>query len=307
MKLTVIGHLCLDVIHRPDGTEKTGYGGILFAVGAMANIASESDTIFPVFGVGEKKFDAVRQLLAQYPNVNTDGIYSFEGETNQVHLFYNDKETRTECSKHISSPIPFSRIEQFLSVQGIFLDMISGSDITLETLDQIRLSVRPKNTPIHLDLHSLTLGVDSEASRYRRALSEWRRWCFMINSVQMNEEEAAGLTIERYDEEVLAKQMLPLMVNAMCVTRGARGVTVFQQEHKHLQRKEFPGIQTSSQDPTGCGDVFGSAFLYHYCKTKNFENSAKFANEVAAASSSFSGSEEIGRLSQFKALDGNGK
>ena len=307
MKLTIIGHLCLDVIHRPDGTEKNGYGGIYFAVGAMANIASNTDTIFPVFGVGGKNFEAVRQLLAKYPNVNTDGIFSFEGETNQVHLFYSDKETRTECSKHISPPIPFSRIEPFLSVHGIFLDMISGFDITLETLDQIRLAVRPKNTPIHLDIHSLSLGIDSEASRYRRALSEWRRWCFMINSVQMNEEEAAGLTVERYDEEILAKQMLPLMVNAMCVTRGARGVTVFQQEHKHLLRKEFPGIPTGSKDPTGCGDVFGSAFLYEYCRAKNIEGSAKFANEVAAANSVCSGSDEIDRLSQFKTSEQNEK
>jgi len=39
-------HLCLDVIHRYDGTEKKGYGGIYFAVAAMANIASDADTIF---------------------------------------------------------------------------------------------------------------------------------------------------------------------------------------------------------------------------------------------------------------------
>jgi len=307
VKLTVIGHLCLDVIHRPDGTEKQGYGGIYFAVMALANIASDADTIFPVFGVGEKEFEAVKQALMKYPNVNTDGIFSFQGETNQVHLYYSNQETRTECSKHISSPIPYSRIEPFLSVHGIFLDMISGADITLDTLDQIRLAVRPKNTPIHLDVHCLTLGVNSDATRYRRALSEWRRWCFMVNSVQMNEEEAAGLTVEQYNEEMLAKQMLPLMVNALCVTRGARGVTVFQQEHKHLMRKDIPGIPTGSKDPTGCGDVFGSAFLYQYCKSKRIEQAAQFANEVAAANSENSGSEEIDRLSKFKTSGENGK
>jgi len=89
--------------------------------------------------------------------VNTDGLFSFEGETNQVHLFYSDKERGPNVRSifHLRS---VSRIEPFLSVHGIFLDMISGSDITLETLDQIRLAVRPKNTPIHLDLHCLTLG-----------------------------------------------------------------------------------------------------------------------------------------------------
>jgi len=307
VKLTVIGHLCLDVIHRPDGTEKQGYGGIYFAVMALANIASDADTIFPVFGVGEKEFEAVKQALMKYPNVNTDGIFSFQGETNQVHLYYSNQETRTECSKHISSPIPYSRIEPFLSVHGIFLDMISGADISLDTLDQIRLAVRTKNTPIHLDVHCLTLGVNSDATRYRRALSEWRRWCFMVNSVQMNEEEAAGLTVEQYNEEMLAKQMLPLMVNTLCVTRGARGVTVFQQEHKHLMRMDIPGIPTGSKDPTGCGDVFGSAFLYQYCKSKRIEQAAQFANEVAAANSENSGSEEIDRLSKFKTSGENGK
>lgn len=307
MKFTIIGHFCLDVIHHPDGAETKSYGGIYFAVAAMANIAAGGDTIYPVFGVGKKEFDAVKQLLSRYSNVDTEGIFSFDSETNHVHLYYGDGGTRKECSKHISSPIPFTHIEPYLSVHGIFLNMISGSDITLETLDQIRLAVRPKNTPIHLDLHSLTLGVNTDATRFRRALSDWRRWCFMINSVQMNEEEAAGLTIEKYDEESLAKQMLPLMVNAICLTRGAKGVTLFQQEHKHLLRKEFTGIPTGSTDPTGCGDVFGSAFLYHYCRTKNFEHAVEFANQVAAANSTFFGSDRIDQLSRFKATNGDGK
>ena len=307
MKFTVIGHPCLDVIHHPDGTETQSYGGIYFAVAALASIAPDTDTVYPVFGVGSKEFDNVRELMSKFPNVDANGVFSFEGETNQVHLYYSDNESRTECSKHISAPIPYSRIEPYLSVHGIFLDMISGSDVTLETLDQIRLAVRPKNVPIHLDMHSLTLGVNSDATRYRRAVSEWRRWCFMINSVQMNEEESGGLTIEKYDEESLAKQMLPLMVNALFVTRGAMGVTMFQQEHKHLLRKDIPGIATGSKDPTGCGDVFGSAFLYQYCRTKNFERAVTFANEVAAVNSTFSGSEQLGLLSRFKATDGNGK
>ncbi|HTR82153.1 MAG TPA: carbohydrate kinase family protein [Bacteroidota bacterium] len=310
MKFTIIGHLCLDVIHHADGSESRGFGGIYFAVGAMASIASETDTIFPVFGVGEKEFDDVQRLMKAFPNVDASGIFSFSGDTNQVHLFYGtngNSESRIECSKHISAPVPFSRIEPFLNVQGIFLDMISGFDVTLETLDQIRLAVRSKNVPIHIDLHSLTLGLNSDATRYRRALTEWRRWCFMVNSIQMNEEEAAGLTVEKFTEDLLAKQMLPLMVNALCITRGQRGATMFQQEHKHLLRKEFPGIPTGSKDPTGCGDVFGSAFLYQYCRTKSFDRASEFANEVAAANSTRSGSDEISLLSRFKVTEEAGK
>lgn len=307
MKITVIGHFCLDVIHRPDGTETTGYGGIYFAVAALANIAAEGDVIFPVFGIGEGEFESVKRALARYPNVVTEGIYSFTGETNRVHLFYENETSRTECSKSIASPIPFSRIEPYLSVHGVFLDMISGYDITLETLDQIRLAVRLKNVPIHLDLHSATLGVKVDFTRFRRPLSDWRRWCFMIGSVQMNEEEAEGLTIEKYDEESLAKQMLPLMVSAFCVTRGAKGVTLFRQEHKRLLRDEYSGIAVDSRDPTGCGDVFGSAFLYQYCRTKRYDAAAEFANRVAALNSSLAGSGNIDELSRFRAANGGGK
>jgi pfkB family carbohydrate kinase len=307
MKFTIIGHLCLDVIHQTDGTETKSYGGIYFAVGAMASIASDTDIVYPVFGVGENDIESVRALMAQYPNVDASGIFPFQGETNQVHLYYKDAESRAECSKHIAPPIPFSRIEPFLAVHGVFLDMISGSDITLDTLDQIRLAVRPKNTPIHVDMHCLTMGVGPDSTRYRRPVSEWRRWCFMVNSVQMNEPEAAGFTVEQYNEEGLAKQMLPLMVNALCITRGAAGVTMYRQDHKRLIRNDIAGVPTGSKDPTGCGDVFGSAFLFHYCGTKNFERAALFANEVAAANSLFSGSKEIAQLSRFKNSDGGGK
>ena len=306
MKLTIIGHVCLDVIHRYDGTEKKGYGGIYFAAAAMANIASDADTIFPVFGVGEKEFDDVRKLLAKYPNVNTDGIYSFEGETNHVHLFYSDRETRTECSKHISSPIPFSRIEPFLSVHGVFLNMISGSDITLETLDQIRLAIRQKNTPLHLDLHSLTLGVDSEASRYRRALSEWRRWCFMVNSVQMNEEEAAGLTVEQYRGDACQADAAAHGQCDVCNARG-NGRDDLPARTQTFAAKRISRHPDKLQRPYRMRGRIRFCFSYQYCKTKSFQRSAEFANEVASANSALSGSDEIDRLSQFKASGENGK
>jgi len=67
--------------------------------------------------------------------------------------------------------------------------MLSGKDITVETIDEIRLEVRGKKIPIHLDMHCLTIGVNDDGTRVRNPMADWRRWCFMIDSVQMNEEE----------------------------------------------------------------------------------------------------------------------
>ena len=307
MKFALIGHLSVDVRRGADGTETRSFGGIFLAVGALATIASDADVITPVFGVGEKEADEVRSSLGQFPNVDAGGIYPLAGETNEVRYFTGEDGRGIECSKHISPPIPFSRIEPYIGANGIFIDMVSGSDILLDTLDQIRLAVRSKNTPIHLDLHSLTLGVGADAARYRRPLQDWRRWCFMVNSVQMNEEEAAGLTVEQYSEEALAKQMLPLMVNAFCLTRGARGMTLFQQEHKHLLRKDLEGIPTGASNTIGCGDVFGSAFLYAFARAKDAAKAAQFANEVAAVQSAAPNPRGFSHLSRFKVAESAGK
>ncbi|MCX6138391.1 MAG: carbohydrate kinase family protein [Ignavibacteriales bacterium] len=301
MKFTVIGHFCLDVIHNPGKKDVEGFGGICYSVAALANIAQEDDTIYPIFGVGKTEYGVVVERLSAYPNVDTGGIYTVDGETNRVHLFYKEGGTRAECSASIAPAIPFKRIEPYLNVNGILINMISGLDLALETVDMIRLAVRPKNTPLHLDLHSLTLGVRQKDERFRRAVSDWRRWCFMMNSVQMNEEEAAGLTIEQYGEEQLAKQMLPLMVNALCITRGERGVSMFRQEHKKLLRTDVPGSKNGkSVDATGCGDVFGAAFLKQFCRTNSYEEALRFANTVAAANARLSGITKIDQLSQFR-------
>jgi hypothetical protein len=292
MKFTVIGHCSFDVYHHSGkaGTEERKLGGIFLAVAALASLAGEEDSVQPVFGVGEKDIDAVKERCAAYTAVDTSSIFPLEGETNEVHFYRKDKETAIECAKNIAPPIPFSKIKPCLSTNGILLNMISGSDITLDTLDEIRLAIRERNIPFHLDLHNLTLGVNADTSRFRRALSDWRRWCFMIDSVQMNEEEAAGLTMERYDEEVLAKQMLPLMVKGMCITRGGKGATLFRQDHKQMLRNDVTAdVPSSSFNDNGCGDVFGAAFLFSICKKKlkmapqatKMTDALAFAHDVA--------------------------
>jgi sugar/nucleoside kinase (ribokinase family) len=292
MDLTVIGHLCRDITHGPamgtDGPTAPAagsFGGIMYSVAALASLAGERDTIHPVFGVGQEDYDELIEALRQYPNVNPEGVYKFKGPTNEVHLIYQeDQKNRIECSKHISPPIPFSRIRPYLDSNGLLLNMISGFDITLEALDSIRMEVRERRTPIHFDFHSLTLGVDADAKRFRRPLTDWRRWCFMLNSIQLSEEEARGLTAEHLDESTLTNHLMSLMVTALVITRGPNGATMILQDiHKKLTRHEIAGLPTTGPtDPTGCGDVFGAAFFCTAVRTKDYLQAAQRANEAAA-------------------------
>lgn len=305
MKITVIGHICKDVIHGPKGADDTSagdqqesWGGIVFSLLTLANLAEKKGSITPVFGVGEADYEPLMEMLAAHPSINTKGIYSFPGPTNLVHLFYEKNGgTRTECSKHISEPIPFSRIEPYLEADGILINMVSGFDISLQTLDSVRMAVRDAATPIHFDFHSLTLGIGKDEQRFSRPVTDWRRWCFMMNSVQLSEAEARGLTSEQYDETMLVNQLMPLLVNTLIITRGERGLSLVMRDHKKLKRTDIPGIrQESYVDATGSGDVFGAAFLYSFLKSGSVEGAAEFANSIAAFNTTFMGSGGLNNL-----------
>jgi len=83
--------------------------------------------------------------------------------------------------------------------------------------------------------------------------------------------------------------LMPLMVETFLITRGERGVTVIVQDiHKKLTRKDIAGVSLGNTvDTTGCGDVFGAAFLYNSVKSKDSFIAAEFANNAAALNSTY--------------------
>jgi len=282
MKLLIIGHLSMDVFHTPDGAEREEPGGILRALGTLSSLGARGDAFTPVAGVARKELGGMRERLDAMPGVQSDGLYVHETPIHRVHYYFQNDRDYVACTHELAPPIPFTRIKPNIDVHGILINMVSGVDITLDTLDEIRMAVRRENIPVHLDLHSLTLGVNERHERFRRPLADWRRWAFMIDTIQMNEEEVAGLTIEGMDEERVVGHILMLGVKGMLITRADRGVSVFVNEQKKVLRTDLPapaaapGVQS-----TGRGDMFGAAFLYHYCKSHTILAAAASAQASA--------------------------
>ncbi|MDI6765945.1 MAG: carbohydrate kinase family protein [Bacteroidota bacterium] len=301
MTITVIGHLCLDVIENPDGSEIQSYGGIFFTLAALANLLEDEDKIFPVFGVGKNDYDNLLERLTIYPNIDVSGIFKFSGPTNHVRLTYRNREKRVECSRNISEPIAWKRIRPYIDSEMILINMISGFDITLETFDEIRMEAREKNQEIYLDVHCLVCGINNDFTRFYHPIDTWRRWLFMLHGVQMNEEEAKSISIEQLDESALSQHILALNTKALHITRGENGSTVFINNHKQVKRFDIPAVKSENViDTTGCGDVFAAAYCAHYMKTKNIILSTEFANRVASYNAQLPGSINIDQLSKFR-------
>jgi sugar/nucleoside kinase (ribokinase family) len=301
--ITVIGHLCLDEIRHADGRTTSSYGGIYFAVATLAEILLPGDTVRPVFGVGKDEYQEFITHLGRWPNVDPSGIFRTPGRTNSVSLEYGhgSGDGRIEVSRDIADPIPYKKIQSALDADLVMVNMISGFDMTIDTLDEIRMKTRDLNVPVFFDVHSLTLGVREDFRRFRMPVEIWRRWLFMLHTVQMNAEEAAALSPEKYGESDLVKQALALNTHALLLTRGASGATLFVNEKKHVIRHDIEGVAVNdSVDPTGCGDVFGAAYCAHLVHSGDVTAAAEYANIVAAAKSEIAGSSELGKLSLLR-------
>ena len=67
-------------------------------------------------------------------------------------------------------------------------------------------------------------------------------------------------------------------VKIVALTRGKKGATIYYKNKK----RDFPAYPAEEIDPTGCGDIFATAFLIKYDKTKNIKLAAAFANAAAS-------------------------
>jgi sugar/nucleoside kinase (ribokinase family) len=302
MTITVIGHLCLDVIHPKNGPDSHSYGGIFFSVATLANLLGPEDRVRPVFGVGRQEYDALIERLQEYPNIDPSGIYRFSGPTNRVELTYSTASERSERSVDISEPIAWKRIRPAIAeTDMILVNMISGLDLTLETLDEIRMAVREDKTPVYLDVHSLTLGITNDFVRFHRPVDSWRRWLFMLHGIHLNEEEAAAISSEPLTEDQFATHALALNTQVLHITRGERGCSLFINIHKVIQKTDIPAVDPSmAKDPTGCGDVFTAAYCAHYAKHRDIPAATQFANQVAGFKAQLVGSNRINELSRFR-------
>jgi sugar/nucleoside kinase (ribokinase family) len=300
MNFLVIGHLCYDEIHYPDREPVYGFGGIYYAIATLGALCGTAHKVYPIFGVGTDREKELFEAFRRFPAIQTDGIYQLTGPTNTVKLFYGDGAERIECSEHIAPPIPVDAVQPYIKrADAILINMISGFDITFDLLYTINERKNSRNVPVYFDIHSMTLGVDENNKRFRRPMLDWRRWAFNMNIVQMNEIEAATMSVEKLPEIQLAKTLLTVGPKAMIVTRGKDGVRVYTDDKKKTIQTDIPAVSTDGTavpDPTGCGDVFGAACMYAYAGRGDVIEAVQFANTVAAKKATMTGSDNLQQL-----------
>jgi sugar/nucleoside kinase (ribokinase family) len=310
MKYLVIGEPCIDLIHKVDGGVINSYGGILYSVLSLSVLTKGDDTVFPLMNLGEDEYDNVTDILKEYPNVNIDGVNRVSHPTRKVNLYYNQYKSgmsaRFEQSSEPTYTLDYSIIEKFLSdADALLINMISGVDITLETLKKIRDNF---NGVIHIDLHNLVMKTNADGTREHASVDNWIEWCIKTDTIQMNEFEISSLSAKKMKEYELAEKMLThpkTKVQGVIVTRGINGSSGYvimekkfgEEKFLDLNKHDISAVENPHFiDSTGCGDVFAASFLLDFSKNKDFLKSLHYANRIASFNTSLEGINELYNL-----------
>lgn len=301
-RIALLGTINRDTIHTADGVTTESYGGLLYSILALAEIAADRATIYPICNVGRDMEDVVREKLAPYPQVKLDGIRFVPGKNPHCFLDYDAQGRKRETLRYDVPQLSLSQIEPFLGCDAMCFNFITGMELALETAQGVHESAAGL---LLMDVHSLTLGIDDNRRRFWRVPPQWKAWVGCVDVVQMNEQEGALLAGESLDGEGatcrFASRVLAAGPSALIITRRYRGSElIVQDDRAEVAIHRFAAAPIGEpRDETGCGDTFLMGYTWAFLNTGDRAVASRFANRVAGINVCLRGIEGIGQIGQF--------
>jgi len=293
MKIVIGGTINRDMVEFSDGRRLESLGGLAYSLAAMSVLAPESARIIPVCNIGDDIYDYAMDELSKFKQIDRGGLRRCDCPNNAVYLYLQEGRERDEHTDLNLPPIEYSQFEPHLDSDALMLNFTSGFELDFVTTRRI---IDAYKGIVYMDIHSLTLGIDENRHRVRRKIPGGLRWIEGVDFVQATEDELRSLTGGEGREGGLdraGKMAADRCRKACLVTRGDRGVSVFTKGG--VIAIEAVKIDEAA-DTTGCGDVFGAAFLVSYLETGDIIKSAKFGNAAASAKCGLCGVEELSGL-----------
>ena len=251
MKILVIGHSVEDHIHQ-NNEEEVKPGGIYYSVLGLSKIIAADDEIHLVTALQKSN----QQLFSNvYDKTNKKNI-SWVDEIPKVHLIIHESEERTECYENISQNLEVD-YEILSGFDGILINMITGFDITLEQLKEIRKHFKGL---IYFDVHTLSRGITENKTRVFRQIPRFSEWVSSVDLIQANEMEKR--TFFNYEDELqIASEVLKFGPEVFIVTKGDAGAIAYYKEQNKVESIYVPAEKAKTNNKVGCRRYFRQCFL----------------------------------------------
>lgn len=303
MRVGVIGSFVWDVIYgrdpRRDPVEE--WGGITYALSAFDAALPESWQVVPLAKVGADLWPRAREFVNGLRRIAPDAMpIEVPDANNRVRLEYATDELRSEILRGGVPPWTWVGLRPLLrDLDALYINLISGFELDLETLQLIRAHFRG---PIYVDLHSLLLGIQPDGTRFPQAIQNPSAWFACADLLQVNEQE---MSMMAPDPMALAAAAMQAGVQSLLVTLGKRGVVYVVapgfdrlDDLRRSTELRTGAVKTAlvpaelveaSGDPTGCGDVFGATYFSRLLTGDTFAVALKAAIHAASRNVVFRG------------------
>ena len=259
MKLLVVGHSVLDFI-KSAGAQNISAGGIFYTISVLNRLKSNNDEIFLCTQFDDETYNYFKP---EFEKVSNKFLQKVE-KIPRVHLNLQKDCERHEAYENISTNLSLN-ISELNSFNGILINMITGFDITLDQLLQIRNGY---SGLIFIDIHTLSRGLNEDYKREFRLIPDFQSWAKCLDIIQVNQNELYTLSHKQIEMEIV-QELFSFGVKILCVTKGELGARVYYKNQDEIASYFVSARKIINPNIIGCGDVFGASFFYSYIRNKN--------------------------------------
>ena len=277
MKLLIIGHSVEDHV-IVDGKDKFNPGGIFYTALALNYFKEDEDEIFLNTAVQKENYNLFEDV---YKNFKSSSLKYVE-KIPKVYLTLHNFKERGETYESMSQSLELET-KNLNSFDGILINMITGFDISLNQLKELR---RNYNGLIFLDVHTLSRGLDENLKREFRRITDFNEWASCVDILQANENEILTFS-DKLNEREIAVEILNYGTKLFIVTKGKLGARLYLKNSDEVFSIFKSSLKIENKNMIGCGDVFGAVFFYNYIKSNDAVDSLQLANTAAGCTASY--------------------
>ena len=278
MNILVIGHSVVDKIIDKDGISIKP-GGIFYTVVSFLSQMQSTYKLFLCSSIDKGKEILFKEAYDRIEKEFLVYVESIPKVELIIDIVGERKETYSQTAQNLL--LPSDDLNRF---DGILINMISGYDISLDQLKNLR---RNYDELIYFDVHTFSRGVDKNLNRIFRRIPDFNKCAECIDILQTNESELLTLTDQK-DEVSIVDELFSFGIRQIIVTRAEKGASVFFQENNIINKIHCDALQTKVVNKVGCGDVFGAVYFYNYIKNKNVLLALEQANLFAGVATTYS-------------------
>ena len=278
MNFLVIGHSVVDKIIDKDSISIKP-GGIFYTVVSFLSQMQSTDKLYLCSSIDEKNEILFNDAYARVEKEFLAPAESIPSVELVVDIVGERKETYSQTAQNLF--LPADDLNRF---DGILINMISGYDISLNQLKNLRMNYEGL---IYFDVHTFSRGVDKNLNRIFRRIINFCEWAECIDILQTNESELLTLSDQK-DEASIVEELFSFGIRQVIVTKAEKGATVFIKDNNWIKKVQKDALQTKVVNKVGCGDVFGAVYFYNYIKNKNVLLALEQANLFAGIATTYS-------------------